>query len=44
MRHKALNCHPPKKNRGMGALMTTEIKKIYQEMMVKCNKKPGDFQ
>ena len=39
----ARNCPLPKKNRGMGVSMTKEIKKICQEMMVQCNKKPWDF-
>ena len=42
--HMARDCRLPKKNKGMGASMTTEIKKICQEMMVKRNKKPVDFQ
>ena len=42
--HLARDCHLPKKNRGLGGLMTTETKMICQEMMVQCNKKPVDFQ
>ena len=42
--HQARDCHQPKKNQGMGKVMTAEMKKICQEMIMQCNTKSGDFQ
>ena len=42
--HMDRDCCLPKKNRGTGTAMTTKMKKICQEMMVQCKKKPRDFQ
>ena len=41
----AWDCRGPKKNKGHDNPMDKEKKmKIFQEMMVKCNSKPEDFQ
>ena len=41
--HMAWDCRQPKKNGGMGTVMTTKMKKICHEMIVHCNKKPMIF-
>ena len=41
----ALDCRGPKRNKGRDTSMDKEkMMKIFQEMMVKCNSKPEDFQ
>ena len=43
--HMARDCKGPKRNRGTDAPMNEEkMMKIFQDMMMKCNKKPEDFQ
>ena len=39
----AQDCREPKRNRGRDAPMNEEKMKIFQDMMVKCNKKSEDF-